>query len=67
MRTVQTKEPPRGSVDAVRQVLDYLVRERGRLRARGAEPIELEANRKAIAAMESQLRRAMSGARAVSN
>jgi hypothetical protein len=48
-------------------VLDYLVRERGRLRARGAEPIELEANRKAIAAMESQLRRVVNGARAVSN
>ena len=63
---MQTKEPPRGSVDAVRQVLDYLVRERGRLRARGAEPIELEANRKAIAAMESHLSRAVSRAGAAS-
>jgi hypothetical protein len=63
---VQTTEPSPGSVEAVRQVLDYLVRERRRLRASGAEPFELEANRKAIAAMESHLGRAVSRARAVS-
>jgi hypothetical protein len=51
----------------VRQVLDYLVRERRRLRASGAESIELEANRKAIAAMESHLGRAVSRSRAASN
>jgi hypothetical protein len=63
--SVQTTEPSPGSVEAVRQVLDYLVRERRRLRASGAEPVELEANRKAIAAMESHLGRAVSRARAV--
>jgi hypothetical protein len=64
---VQTTEPQAGSVEAVRQVLDYLVRERRRLRATGAEPVELEANRKAIAAMESHLGRAVRRARAASN
>lgn len=64
---VQTADPTPGSVEAVRQVLDYLVRERRRLRASGAESIELEANRKAIAAMESHLGRAVSRARAASN
>jgi hypothetical protein len=48
-------------------VLDYLARERRRLRASGAEAIELEANRKAIAAMEAHLHRAVSRARAASN
>jgi hypothetical protein len=62
---VQTTDSPPGSVEAVRQVLDYLVRERRRLYARGAEPVELEANRKAIAAMESHLGRAVSRARGV--
>jgi hypothetical protein len=66
-RIVQTTDSPPGSVEAVRQVLDYLVRERRRLRASGAEAIELEANRKAIAAMESHLGRAVSRARAASN
>jgi hypothetical protein len=64
---VQTTEPKPGSVEAVKQVLDYLVRERRRLRASGAEPVELEANRKAIAAMESHLGRAVRRARAASN
>jgi len=64
---VQTTEPQSGSVEAVRQVLDYLVRERRRLRASGAEAIELEANRKAIAAMEAHLGRAVHRARAASN
>jgi hypothetical protein len=66
-RRVQTTEPKPGSVEAVRQVLDYLVRERRRLRASGAESVELEANRKAIAAMESHLGRAVGRARAASN
>jgi hypothetical protein len=60
---VRTIDSPRGSVEAVRQVLDYLVGERRRLRASGAAPVELEANRKAIAAMESHLGRAVSRAR----
>jgi hypothetical protein len=64
---MQTTEPKAGSVEAVRHVLDYLVRERRRLRASGAESIELEANRKAIAAMESHLGRALTRARATSN
>jgi hypothetical protein len=46
-------------------VLDYLFRERRRLRAAGAEPVELEANLKAIAAMETHLVRAVRRARAV--
>jgi hypothetical protein len=63
---VQTTQSSPGSVEAVRQVLDYLVRERRHLRANGAEPVELEANRKAIAAMETHLGRAVSRARALS-
>jgi hypothetical protein len=54
---MQPTERMPGSDEAVRQVLDYLVRERRRLRASGAHPVELEANRKAIAAMESHLSR----------
>jgi hypothetical protein len=64
---VRTTDSPPGSVEAVRHVLDYLVRERRRLRASDAGAIELEANRKAIAAMESQLGRAVSRTRAISN
>ena len=63
---VQTTPSQPGSVEAVRQVLDYLVRERRHLRARGAEPAELEANRKAIAAMETRLSRAVKRARPAS-
>ena len=63
---MQTTDSPPGSVEAVRQVLDYLVRERRQLRANGAEPVELDANRKAIAAMEAHLRRALRRARELS-
>ena len=63
---VQTTHSQPGSVEAVRQVLDYLVRERRRLHASGAEPVELVANRKAIAAMETRLSRAVKRARPAS-
>ena len=54
MATVETAPTP-GSVEAIRRVLVYLSEERHHLYARAAEPAELEANRKAIAAMQSQL------------
>jgi hypothetical protein len=54
-----TVERTPGSVEAMRQVLSYLVRERQELRAHGAEEFELEANRKAIIAMQCQLGRAL--------
>jgi hypothetical protein len=54
MATVETAPAP-GSVEAMRRVLAYLSEERHQLYARAAEPAELEANRKAIAAMQSQL------------
>ncbi|MDX6401502.1 MAG: hypothetical protein QOF27_2108 [Gaiellaceae bacterium] len=44
-----------GSVEAMRHVLSYLVAERQQLRANGGTAVELDANRKAIAAMEWQL------------
>jgi hypothetical protein len=47
------------SVDAIKQVLTYLVAERQRLRSHGADEAELEANRQAIAAMEWRLGRAL--------
>jgi hypothetical protein len=45
------------SVEALNQVLTYLVSERQLLRAHGASDIELEANRKAIVAMQWRLNR----------
>jgi hypothetical protein len=54
MATVETA-PASGSVEAMRRVLAYLSEERHHLYARAAEPAELEANRKAIVAMQSQL------------
>ena len=45
------------SVEALNQVLTYLVSERQLLRAHGASSIELEANRKAIVAMQWRLNR----------
>lgn len=48
-------EVPEASVDALRRVLSYLVVERQRLRAHDAPRVELEANRKAIVAMQMQL------------
>jgi hypothetical protein len=47
------------SVDAIKQVLAYLVAERRHLHSHGAEEAELEANRKAIAAMTLRLQRAL--------
>jgi hypothetical protein len=54
-----TVEVSQGSVDALRRVLSYLVTERQHLRSNGAPPIELEANRKAIVAMQMHLGRAL--------
>jgi hypothetical protein len=47
------------SVDAMNQVLAYLVNERQQLRDHGGTRVELEANRKAIVAMQWRLNRAM--------
>jgi hypothetical protein len=47
------------SVDAIKQVLAYLVAERRRLHSQGAEEAELEANRQAIAAMKWRLQQAL--------
>jgi hypothetical protein len=47
------------SVEAMNQVLGYLVNERQQLRAHGGTKVELEANRKAIVAMQWRLNRAM--------
>jgi hypothetical protein len=52
-------EVSQGSVEALRRVLSYLVGERQHLRANGAPRVELEANRKAIVAMQMQLARAL--------
>jgi len=54
-----TAEVSQGSVEALRRVLAYLVRERQQLRADDAPQVELEANRKAIVAMQMQLGRAL--------
>lgn len=48
-----------GSIDALRRVLSYLVKERQDLRAHDASRAELEANRRAIVAMQMQLARAL--------
>lgn len=47
------------SVEAMSQVLAYLVNERQQLRTHGATRVELEANRKAIVAMQWRLNRAL--------
>jgi hypothetical protein len=49
----------RGCVETMRRVLSYLAAERRRLYARGADQVELEANRLAIAAMRWHLDRAL--------
>jgi hypothetical protein len=54
-------EDTRGSVQAIRQVLSYLLAERRRLRSHGAEEAEFEANRQAIEAMQWHLARAAGG------
>ena len=53
--TVSTAE----SVDALNQVLAYLVTERQQLRSYGATKVELEANRKAIVATQWRLNQAL--------
>jgi len=45
------------SIEALNQVLAYLVSERQLLRSHGASSVELEANRKAIVAMQWRLNR----------
>jgi lipid-binding SYLF domain-containing protein len=47
------------SIDALHRVLSYLVGERQRLRSNEATPAELEANRRAIVAIQMQLGRAL--------
>jgi hypothetical protein len=56
MSAVQQTSP---SVEAMSQVLEYLVNERQQLRVHGATKPELEANRKAIVAMQWRLNRAL--------
>jgi hypothetical protein len=56
MATVQ-RAP--GSVEAMRNVLSYLVEERHRLRGQGADAVELDANLKAIVAIRSRLTHAL--------
>jgi hypothetical protein len=53
---------PSRSVEAMSQVLAYLVTERQSLRARDASTVELEANRQAIVAMQWHLNRALAAA-----
>jgi hypothetical protein len=50
-----TVERPAGSVEALRNVLSYLVEERHRLRSHEGSAIELDANLKAIVAIRSRL------------
>jgi hypothetical protein len=49
-----------GRVEALGQVLSYLVTERQRLRHEGADRVTLEANRRAIVSTQSRLSRALS-------
>ena len=57
-----TLERSTGSVEAMEHVLSYLVTERQHLRAHGVEGAELEANRKAIVAMQWRINHALGGA-----
>jgi len=54
-----TMESPVGSVEALRNVLSYLVAERHRLRSHDGSSVELDANLKAIAAIRSSLERSL--------
>ena len=54
-----TVERPTGSVEALRNVLSYLVAERHRLRSHEGSAVELDANLKAIAAIRSSLERTL--------
>jgi hypothetical protein len=56
---VAAVDVPETSLDALHRVLSYLVVERQRLRSNDAPQVELEANRKAIVAMQMQLARAL--------
>jgi len=56
---VATIEDMHGSVEALESVRSYLVGERQQLRSHGAPPVELEANRLAIVAIQWQLTRAL--------
>jgi hypothetical protein len=56
MATLEIKQ---GSVETLQRVLSYLVVERQQLRAQGSTPVELEANRRSIVAMQWQLDRAL--------
>jgi hypothetical protein len=60
-----TVETPPGSIEAMRRVLAYLTEERHRLEARGAGTAELDANGKAVAAMQAQLLNALARAAAL--
>jgi hypothetical protein len=62
-RAMAMVERSPGSVEAMRHVLSYLLEEREQLRAKGRTAVELDANRKAIAAMEWQLEHALTVAR----
>jgi hypothetical protein len=53
-----TVEIPAGTVEALERVLSYLVGERQRLRSDEANRVELEANRRAIVAIQNQLSQA---------
>jgi hypothetical protein len=48
-----------GRVEALERVLSYLVAERQRMRSDGADRATLEANRRAIVAMQSRLAHAL--------
>jgi hypothetical protein len=52
-------EVSQSSIDALHHVLSYLVGERQRLRAHEGTNAELEANRRAIVAIQMQLGRAL--------
>ena len=52
-------EQTSASVEAMSQVLAYLVNERQQLRTHGATKVELEANRKAIVSIQWRLNRAL--------
>ena len=59
MAAVQVPQVSQVSIDALQRVLSYLVGERQRLRTNDATPAELEANRRAIVAIQMQLGRAL--------
>lgn len=54
-----TAELPEGRVEALEQVVTYLVMERQRLRREGADGVTLEANRRALVATQARLGRAL--------